>query len=266
MTPTDPSPKARPRYRVNTVSVGAVWGWLDRAWADICMAYLPSLAYGLLFVVLGFAVTGGVLMMDMAWLVLPLVGGFLLVGPVLSIGLCEISRALEAGRRPSLWEALTAFQRNPSGLLVSGLVFMLLMLAWVRVAALMFALTFPYAGGSWNLLVVQTLSTLDGLVFLVVSTAVGAGFAVVAFSFGVVALPLMLDQREDFFRAAALSFQVVRANPGPLALWALLIALFIGAGLITAFVGLVPSLMLIGHATWHAYRALISVEGEGESV
>jgi uncharacterized membrane protein len=33
--------------------------------------------------------------------------------------------------------------------------------------------------------------------------------------------------------------------------------LFVGAGLATFYVGLAIALPLIGHASWHAYRALI---------
>ena len=36
----------------------------------------------------------------------------------------------------------------------------------------------------------------------------------------------------------------------------LAVALFIGVGLITGFLGLIITLPLIGHATWHAYQDL----------
>jgi uncharacterized membrane protein len=42
-----------------------------------------------------------------------------------------------------------------------------------------------------------------------------------------------------------------------MAVWAGLIVLFAGAGLVTAFLGLIITLPLIGHATWHAYRSLV---------
>ncbi|MBF0266740.1 MAG: hypothetical protein HQL46_15870, partial [Gammaproteobacteria bacterium] len=40
-------------------------------------------------------------------------------------------------------------------------------------------------------------------------------------------------------------------------LWALLIVAIIGLGLITFYIGLLIALPIIGHASWHAYRALI---------
>jgi uncharacterized membrane protein len=53
------------------------------------------------------------------------------------------------------------------------------------------------------------------------------------------------------------------ANPGPLALWALLIVLVIGMGFATLFIGLVVAAPVVGHATWHAYRDLVGPASEG---
>jgi uncharacterized membrane protein len=39
--------------------------------------------------------------------------------------------------------------------------------------------------------------------------------------------------------------------------WAVLIVLFVGAGLVTLYLGLIVTLPLIGYATWHAYRDLV---------
>jgi uncharacterized membrane protein len=67
----------------------------------------------------------------------------------------------------------------------------------------------------------------------------------------------MLDQRTDVFSAAFASVMAVARNPRPMALWAGLIAVLVfGAGLL-GLVGLAVTLPLVGHASWHAYRALI---------
>jgi len=41
-------------------------------------------------------------------------------------------------------------------------------------------------------------------------------------------------------------------------LWALLIVIAVGFGLLTGFLGFVVTLPLIGHATWHAYQETIN--------
>jgi uncharacterized membrane protein len=46
-------------------------------------------------------------------------------------------------------------------------------------------------------------------------------------------------------------------NPLPMLVWAALIVLLVGVGFATAFVGLIVTVPVIGHATWHAYRDLV---------
>jgi uncharacterized membrane protein len=68
---------------------------------------------------------------------------------------------------------------------------------------------------------------------------------------------MMLDRKTDFITAILTSITAVRANLAPMALWAALIVIFTGIGLITFYLGLAIALPLIGHATWHAYRSLV---------
>ena len=53
------------------------------------------------------------------------------------------------------------------------------------------------------------------------------------------------------------SWQAVLTNPVPLALWATLIMLLTLLGLATLLIGLVVTIPLLGHASWHAYRDLV---------
>jgi hypothetical protein len=71
-------------------------------------------------------------------------------------------------------------------------------------------------------------------------------------------VPMMLDRGNDAVSAAILSVQVLAKNPGTMAVWALAIVLLTGIGLATAFVGLVITMPVIGHATWHAYRDCVA--------
>lgn len=254
------SPQSLPMYRIHRVQTRDIGHWLERGWADTCQAFAVSYLYGLIFVALGFAVTGGLLLLGLPYLISPLIGGFLLMGPLLAIGLLETSRSLEQGGKASLSGALLAFRRNPLHILIAGVILVLVMLVWVRVAVLIFAIAFPYIPPGVGEILIHTVTSVEGLFVLAAGTVIGAGFAAAAFVFGVVTLPLMLDQREDLFRAAMISFTAVRLNPKPMAIWAGVIVFFIGAGLVMAYVGLILTLPLIGHATWHAYRGLVTVD------
>ena len=91
--------------------------------------------------------------------------------------------------------------------------------------------------------------------FTLVYMTVGAALAAFSFASSAVALPLLRDHPSaDAISAMIISFQVIRRNPRPLLLWALIIVAMTTAGFITCFVGLVVTVPLIGHATWHAYR------------
>ena len=85
----------------------------------------------------------------------------------------------------------------------------------------------------------------------------GAILATVAFVGGAFSLPLMLDRREGLMEALATSATAVALNARAMAVWAALVVLFTAAGLASWYIGLCVTLPLIGHATWHAYRAVI---------
>jgi uncharacterized membrane protein len=84
---------------------------------------------------------------NMIYLFVPLATGFMLVGPALTIGFHAISRDLERGDKPTFTRALLAFRANPGPLAYMGLALLCLLLLWVRLAELAFALSFPVTVG-----------------------------------------------------------------------------------------------------------------------
>ena len=143
-----------------------------------------------------------------------------------------------------------------------GFVLLLVMLTWIRLAIMIFMLYWGLTPPSFEDLVVNTFLRLESLPFLVLGTAVGAVFAAIAFSISAVSLPMLLDRRVDVITAVVTSVRAVRENPVPMLLWAALIAGFTAAGLATLYLGLVVTMPLIGHATWHARRDLVAMPDE----
>ena len=72
-----------------------------------------------------------------------------------------------------------------------------------------------------------------------------------------IALPLMLDRKTDAITAAIASLVACGRNPGPMLLWAACIVVLVGVGFANFFFGLIATMPLVGHATWHAYRDLV---------
>ena len=245
--------------RVMLIGRADVWGWLRLGWRDYCRHPGRSTAYGAVFVLLGYGLVFGLKALGMLYLITPMIAGFLLIAPLLALGFYALSRDAEQGRPPSLWRALNAWQDNSFHVITAGLLLMLFMMIWVRIAALIFALFFPYTALTWHA-AFEALLTPDGQLFLAVSTVVGGGMAVIGFTFSAFSLPLLLDRRVDAFAAGYLSGLAVLANPGPMLLWAAVIAGLTGIGLLTGFLGLMITLPVLGHATWYAYRRVIRWE------
>jgi uncharacterized membrane protein len=242
--------------RVNTLTMDDPWAWLAAGWRDMMAAWPLSLGLGALFTLLGLCVTVGLWWADLTYLITSATAGFLLVSPALALGYYEISRRLELGEAPTLALTLSAWKANPLHILTIGVALIFLLMIWMRFAALIFAIFFPYVSMSWGSMLDQTLTT-DGLVFLAVGSAVGAVFAAIAFMCAAVSMPMMLDRKVDAVEAVLTSIVAVIRNWKVMALWAGLIVVFTESGLLTGLVGLAVTLPLIGHASWHAYRAVV---------
>ena len=243
---------------VQRVGIDQPWEWLSAGWQDFRRTPGVSLTYGVAFVAVSFLLTLGLWLVDLFYLVLPLAAGFMFVGPVVAVGLYEVSRRVERGQVVTLHGALTAWRANPGPIATMGLVLMLFLLAWIRLAFLIFALFFGTTPPSWEHLVTTLLFTTDGIPFLIVGIAVGGALAAVVFAMSAVALPALLDRDIGALSAVATSVAAVLQNWRVMIGWGALIVLFTAAGLVTFYVGLAVALPLVGHASWHAYRGLVA--------
>lgn len=243
--------------RIRAVGTEEPFRWLAAGWRDFRTAPAASMGLGLIVVVAGFALTAGLALTGHLYLTAPLMVGVLLVGPALTVGTYAISRDVEAGRTPTLATALAAWRANPGPILCLGLALVAFLVLWMRFAALIFAIFFPYAMLDVQALVNATLFTTQGLSFLFVGTLVGGIMATIAFAAGAFSLPLLLDRKVGLLEALVTSVVAVVLNARAMLVWAALVVLFTGAGLLAGYVGLAITLPLLGHASWHAYRAAV---------
>ena len=243
--------------RVRLVTTDQPFRWLAAGWRDFRAAMAASIAYGMIVVVAGFVLTAMLASAGLLYLVLPLIVGFMLVGPALTVGYYAISRDLEAGKKPTFTGAIMAWRANPGPLLAFGLALICFLVLWMRFAALVFAICFPSTMLTVQALVNAALFTQDGLIFLAVGTIVGGVMAGIAFAAGAFSLPLLLDRKVGVLEALVTSAVAVVLNGPAMLVWAALVVLFAAAGLALGYVGLALTLPLLGHATWHAYRDVI---------
>ena len=239
---------------VRKVAVSSPFVWLQRGARDLMRAPRPGLAVGAVIAIVGLLL--GAATWKAVYLAPALLGGFLLVAPLFAIGLYEVSRQLERGGPPRPAEAWGAWRANAGSIAMFGLMLALAYLFWERLAAIVFALF--YNGGPLQLsrLAMELMSGRH-VALLSAFLGVGATVAAVVYSLSVISAPLLLDRPVDVITATLTSLRCCVLNPGPMLLWAALIAALTLLGFATLMVGLVVIFPWLAHASWHAYRDLV---------
>lgn len=239
------------------VAFDAPWEWLALGWRDMWAVPAVSLMYGAVFALMAAGMLGGLWSIGAPALFPALAGGFLLIGPLVAVGLYEASRQLARGDHPKLGAVAGAGWGAAGQLAFFGAMLLFAFMVWVQLAFLLLML---FMGGSGlpppSAFMHTLLFTSRGLGLLIVGTIVGGIIAAVVFSISALAVPLLVERRIDAVTAARASLNAVITNPKPMALWAALIVVMMGAGFATLLAGLVLAFPLIGHATWHACREI----------
>jgi len=231
--------------------------WLALGWRDFLRAPGISLFYGACFVAMGWALM--VVFEHAPPYTLGLSGGFLLVGPFMCLGLYRVSQRLEAGLAPEFSDSVLAWQTRMSALGIFGFVLLVLEMLWARTTLVVFAVSFdgmPDFKGS-----LLALLSIENLTFIVAWTVVGAIFATLIYAVSVVSIPMILDRQTDAITAGLTSMRLVLTQTAVMAWWALLIAVLVFAAMLPWFAGLLVVGPVLGHASWHAYRATVAPEG-----
>jgi uncharacterized membrane protein len=193
------------------------------------------------------------------WL-LPMIAGFMFIGPLVAVGSYGISLALERGRVPNLGDAFGSWRPHAGQLAMMGVMMMIFFLAWIRLATLLFALFFGFEVPSPATLYTALVTTPEGLSMLAVGTVAGGVLAFGAFAISVVAIPTLMDQDLTFMEGIEASVRCVARNFRPMLLWAAILTGCVLVGVMTFYIGLALILPVLGHASWHAYEELVRFE------
>ena len=250
------------RARIREVAPTRPFAWLALGWRDLTLAPAPALLTGAALALFGAALLW--FARDEFWWLAGAFSGFLIVAPVLATGLYAVSRARSRGERGGVGVSLAVWRPRDGRLVGFGLLLALAGTGWVLTSASLITgfADAPVRNPAEFVQVVVLRS--DSLLFEA-WVVLGGVLAAPMFASSVIAMPLLLDREIGVWSAVLTSWRAVMANPVPLAVWAALIALLTLLGMVTAMLGLVVIVPLLGHASWHAYCDLVDASGLPES-
>ena len=250
---------------INTVTPGAPFQWLGRAWSDLWKAPFACLAYGLMLAIASACLVAWMFASGGALLAVIVTCGFVFVAPLLAMGFYEAGRLLSLNRKPRLGDLIFVRSAFRSDIAYLGLVLVMIFFIWGEIARIVYGLSTYRLHRTADELIAFAVDTPEGHGMLISGTIIGGVIAYLTYCIVVVSIPMLLRRESDFFVAIVTSVRAVTRNPGPMALWALIIAGLTAISVGTAFVGLIITFPVLGLASWHAYRDLVASAPEEDT-
>lgn len=253
------APKSGGMPEVNTVTAQDIRASLKAGVSDFLARPVMSGFFGVFYAVFGILFVWSLVWLGKIWMIIPAIVGFPLVAPFAAAGLYEMSRRLQRNEDFG-WSDILAVMAHQRKRELGWMAFVTLFIFWVWVyqvrlwlAVILQDASFSDFDGFLN----AVLFTPEGWTFLAIGTCAGAVLSAALFTVTVVAMPLLLDRDTNFVSAMLTSIQVVTQNPVVMLSWAAIISLTMVVSLVPAFLGLVVTLPILGHTTWHLYQRAV---------
>ena len=250
--------------KVNKVTAADISASLKAGISDFLARPVMSGFFGLFYAMFGLLLVWTLVGLGKIWMVIPALVAFPLVAPFAAAGLYEMSRRLQTGEDFGWVEILTVMtsQRKRE---MGWMAFVTLFILWVWFYQFRTVLVIVLQDSSFSDLdgfLNTVFFTPEGWTFLAIGTCVGAFLSAVLFSVTVVAMPMLLEREIDFVSAMITSVRVVTENPVVMLSWAAIISVTMLLSLLPMFLGLIFTLPILGHTTWHLYqRAVAPADG-----
>lgn len=254
----------RPEPVVRAITFSDIADALGAGLRDLRATPVFGLTFGLLYCIGGILTLLTASALNMPYFTYPLATGFVLIGPLVAIGLYEVSRMLERGEKVS-WSSIFTAIWAQAGKEIGWMCFVVLFFTtmWIYQVRLLLALflrneTMTTMSDFFTVVI----TTPQGWLFLAVGHVIGAVLSVILFSLTVVSFPILLDRNIDFITAMITSVRSVAKNPVPMLSWAAIIVATLFAASLPMFLGHILLLPVLGHTSWHLYRKLVEPETE----
>lgn len=238
---------------INKVDTTAPLRWIRCGWRDFLAVPVLSMLHGLVLSV------GGVFIVRIGFqqesLLIGAFTGFMLVAPGLITGVYALSRALEQNEPIDWLVGLRAWRRSGMQSIYFGLILTVVGCIWVLFSSLIMEISGTTESGIKGYLLFFAGET-SPLLFWIWLLA-GGIVASLVFAISVISMPMLIDGPIDVFKAIRTSIAAVGHNPIVMVAWAVLIMLLTMIAIGSVF-GLLVVMPVLGHASWHAYRDLVS--------
>ena len=238
------------------VSIYAPLQWLAKGWRDVRRHWGASLGYGALILALGWTLL--VFCGTHPYFIAAAISGFLLVGPLMSAGLCEMSRRYSHGQSASFDDSMEGFARNVPALMEFGVILAICAAGWFLISALLLGTVFHVAVPDMSETLYRGFLDSANRTQVLAYICVGGMLATAVFTVSVVTIPMIVDQSASVGEAMRASIRAVLRNIPAMILWSALILTMTIIGYAPLLAGMLIIAPLLGHATWYAYADLIA--------
>jgi uncharacterized membrane protein len=248
-----------PAPAVRRIRISDLWEVLTKGLDDFGAYRTDVIFICVMYPVVGLILARLAFGYELLPLLFPLASGFALVGPFAAVGLYEMSRLREAGVEAG-WADAFGVVRSPSfgAIIILGLLLMAIFLLWLVAAEAIYQITLgPEPPASVGAFFRDVFATDAGWAMIGIGVGVGFLFALLVLAISAVSFPLLLDREAGVDTAILTSIRAVILNPGPMAVWGLIVTAGLVIGSIPFFLGLIIIMPMLGHASWHLYRKVV---------
>ncbi len=253
------SPATSAQLAIQQAALLKPFSWLTQGWQDIRRHPQASLAHGL--AVSALILISLIITSVHIYIIAAVVSGFMLIGPIMAAGLCELSRRDENGEASTFDGSLDGLRHCQSKLNHLAGILLGFSVLWFIISGLVLFLTVGSIAPSLELTLWGDFLTYVTPSQIALYTVVGGLLATIVFVVTVVSVPTIIENNIPAVEAMIVSFKVTIANLPTMIVWSALIVLLTVIGFTTFLIGMVVIYPLLGHATWHAYRDLVESKG-----